>query len=141
MAGFKFVGSQDRVEIPEGSTLVEISSHIPFKNKAVDPFDLLSQAELISRWLYPVKSAKLNQGGKIIFLTENGDEVAAVCTSFILGRELSLVADQFGTLTCVVARESAEVVMKVNFKILTLLPAEKRALFNDCIARLSELCA
>ena len=141
MAGFKFVGSQDRIEIPEGSQVVEISSLIPFTRIDIDPFDLLSQSELIGSWLYPVKSAKLNQGGKIIFLTDNGEEIAAVCTSFILGRELSLVADQFGTMTCVVARESAEVVMKVNFKILTLLPAEKRALFNDCIARLSGVCA
>ena len=30
MAGFKFVGSQDRIEIPEGSQVVEISSLIPF---------------------------------------------------------------------------------------------------------------
>ena len=41
MAGFKFVGSQDRIEIPEGSQVVEISSLIPFTRIDIDPFDLL----------------------------------------------------------------------------------------------------
>ena len=139
MSSFKFVGNQERIEIPEGSQLVEISALIPFKRVDIDPFDLLGQSDLISSWLYPVKSAKLNQGGKILFSRETGEEIEAVCISFILGRELSLVSDDFGTATFKIEKKDS-ISIRADFKILTTLYDEKRELFRRFISQLSENC-
>ena len=140
MSSFKFVGNQERIEIPEGSQLVEISALIPFTRVDIDPFDLLGQKDLISSWLYPVKSAKLNQGGKILFSRETGNEIEAVCISFILGRELSLVSDDFGTATFKIEKQKNDVSIRADFKILTTLYDEKRELFHRLISQLSEIC-
>jgi len=140
MSSFKFVGNQERIEIPEGSQLVEISALIPFKRVDIDPFDLLGQSDLISSWLYPVKSAKLNQGGKLLFSRETGEEIEAVCISFIVGRELSLVSDDFGTATFKIEKKKNDLSIKADFKILTTLYDEKRELFDRFISQLSEIC-
>jgi hypothetical protein len=140
MSSFKFVGNQERIKIPEGSQIVEISTLIPFTRIDIDPFDLLGQKELISSWLYPVKSARLNQGGKILFSRETGEEIEAVCISFIVGRELSLVSDDFGTASFNIEKKKSDVAIRAEFKILTTLYDEKRELFHRFISQLSEIC-
>jgi hypothetical protein len=139
MAKPSFVGYQEKVEIPEGFELLTIQEEIDTSLNRDQLFSLLSEAEQISQWFYQIKSFDSHQGKKIVFIDDQGLTTDAVCTSFVLGKEVSMLADIFGNFTGEIIKKGKSFSLKVTFKILTDNPDEKSARAQNSIARLKVL--
>ena len=115
MAKVSFVGFQEKIEIPEGFQLLQIEEHLESKRSRDDLFSLLSDSQQISHWLNEVQSFNSRPGGKMIF--KDGSE--ATCTSFLLGKEVSLISDYFGNFNCKVVKGRDQNSLELNFSILS----------------------
>ena len=139
MAKVSFVGFQEKVEIPEGFELLEITEEIP---TAVDKdrlFSLLSEPDQISTWFYQVNSLDSRPGGKVNFINASGASAQAVCTSFLLGKEVSLIADDFGNFNAKVVKGKSENSLQLQFSLLTDQGEAKSAEILTLIDRLRAL--
>lgn len=114
MAKVTFVGFQEKIEIPEGFQLLKIEESIKSLKSRDELYSLLTEPPLISRWLFDVQSFDSRPGGKLIF--SDGSE--AICTSFVLGKEVSLIADSFGNFTAKVVKKKEENSLHLKFAIL-----------------------
>lgn len=115
MAKVSFVGFQEKVEIPEGFQLLQIEESLESKKSRDDLYSLLSDPRQISLWLFEVKSFDSRPGGKMVFTDGN----VATCTSFLLGKEVSLIADSFGNVTAKVVKGGDINSLHLKFAILT----------------------
>jgi len=119
MAKVSFVGFQEKVEIPQGFELLEITEEIPTSLHKDQLFSLLSEPAKISEWFYQVTSFDSRPGGKVNFIGINNASAQAVCTSFVLGKEISLIADLFGNFSAKVVKGSGKNSINLHFAILT----------------------
>ncbi|CAN2227612.1 hypothetical protein MCEMRE182_01366 [Candidatus Nanopelagicaceae bacterium] len=115
MAKVSFVGFQEKVEIPEGFQLLQIEERLESKKSRDDLYSLLSDSKQLSQWLNEVQSFNSRPGGKMIFT--DGSE--ATCTSFLLGKEVSLISDYFGNFNCKVVKGRDLNSLELNFSILS----------------------
>lgn len=132
MAKYKFVGFQDHVEIPEGFEKLEFTEEIQFS--VSDVYGYLSNPALLSKWFYPVKSLDAKPSGKIEFEDTN---IEGICVAADLGRDITLLSDQFGEFSAQVKGSN----LSISFKILTDNVETKRAEFVTHINSLKELIA
>ena len=115
MAKVSFVGFQEKIEIPEGFQLLEIEETLSSTKSKDALYSLISDPTLISQWLAKVQSFDSRPGGKLNF--EDGS--MATCTSFVLGKEIALVADNFGNYMASVAKGNDGNAIKLKFAIMT----------------------
>lgn len=115
MAKVSFVGFQEKVEIPEGFSQLEIEESFDSSRSRDDLFRLISDIAQISMWLGEVTSFDSRPGGKMVF----ADGTIATCTGFNLGREVSLISDSFGNFTAKVGKSEKGNSLQLNFAILT----------------------
>ena len=141
MAKVSFVGFQEKVEIPEGFELLEVSDEIPTNLHKDQLFSLLSEPIKISEWFYKVHTFDSRPGGKVDFLDLNGAAAQAVCTSFVLGKEISLVADLFGNFKAKVVKGKESNFLNLHFSILTNDAQSKSEELLTLVNRLRELVA
>jgi hypothetical protein len=132
MAKVSFVGFQEKVEIPEGFQLLKIEERLESSLNKDQLFSLLSDVQKLSSWINQVLSFDSRPGGKLIF----GDGSAATCTSFVLGKEVSFIADSFGNLTAKIIKEKDHNSITINFAILTDLSEKKKEEILAIITRL-----
>ena len=135
MAKVSFVGFQEKVEIPEGFQLLEIEKSLSSSMSRDDLYALLSNPNQISQWLTPVSSFDLRPGGKLIFDNIN----IATCTSFVLGKEVSFIADTFGNFSAKVAKHKNENAIELKFSILTEDVDKKASEILEILNRLQAL--
>ena len=121
MAKVSFVGFQEKIEIPEGFQELEIEETFQSEKNKDALFSLISNPQFISQWLYEVHSFNSRPGGKLVFT--NGTE--ATCTSFLLGKEVSLISDSFGNFTAKVAKGKPLNSLHLRFSLLTDNPQGK----------------
>lgn len=119
MAKVSFVGFQEKVEIPEGFELLLIDEEIGTNADKDRLFSLLSEPEQISSWFYKVTAFDSRPGGKLDFVNAAGASDQAVCTSFVLGKEVSFVADAFGNFSARVIKGKSENSIQLRFSLLT----------------------
>ncbi|CAB4880310.1 unannotated protein [freshwater metagenome] len=119
MSKGNFVGFQQKIEIPEGFELLEINDEIESSLGKDELFSWLSKSESISQWFYIVSKLDLRSGGKIDFINANGATSQAVCTSISFGKEISMLADEFGNFKARVTKSKSNFKIELNFKILT----------------------
>jgi hypothetical protein len=138
MAKINFVGFQEHVEIPEGHQLVAVEEEIESSLDRDQLFSLLSEPTEISRWFVHVSSLQSKQGGKVIYVSEDGSSSEVVCTSYDSGKEISLLSSEFGNYSAkVVGRK--ELSVKISFRILTDAPAEAKKKLEGYVANLRGL--
>ena len=135
MAKVSFVGFQEKVEIPEGFQLLEIEETCSSVKSRDELYALLSDPDLISQWLGSVSSFDSRPGGKLNF----NDGSVATCTSFLLGKEVSFIADSFGNFTAKVSNAKAGNAIQLKFSILTADVNVKSAEILELISRLQAL--
>lgn len=135
MAKVSFVGFQEKVEIPEGFQLLKIEERFESLLSKDELFSLLSDPTKLSQWLDPVQSFDSRPGGKLIF--ENG--AAATCTSFLLGKSVSFIADGFGNFTAEVIKSEENYSIQLTFAILTDEGESKSAEIINLINKLKVL--
>ena len=136
MAGFKFVGFQEHVEIPEGHSQLAIRQEIKSSLNQDETFSMLSQPELISSWFVNVISLQTKQGGKLVFKSGANEQEEGVCLSAVMGREIALLSNGFGEFRAKLRLSSDEVFVVVDFKILTDAPAQKKVQLESYISNL-----
>ena len=134
-----FVGFQEKVVIPEGFELLEIKERIESTLGRDELFALFAMSEKLSQWFYTFTSVDLRPGGKVNFIGDDGAKLQAVCTSVVLEKEVSYIADVFGNFTAKVAKAGKLNAIEINFKILTNEPELKRARIIESIAKLKAL--
>lgn len=118
MAKVSFVGFQEHVEIPENHRLVDIEDEIICVLDKESVFEFLSVPAKISEWFYRVNSLDSKQSGKVSFVNRAGVTSEAVCTSYIGGKEISLLSQEFGEYSAkIIGRKDCSV--KIRFRILT----------------------
>jgi len=118
MAKVSFVGFQEHVEIPENHRLVDIEDEISCVLDKDSVFEFLSVPAKISEWFYRVNSLDSKQSGKVSFVNRAGVTSEAVCTSYIGGKEISLLSQEFGEYSAkIIGRKDCSV--KIRFRILT----------------------
>lgn len=118
MAKVSFVGFQEHVEIPENHRLVDIEDEISCVLEKDSVFEFLSVPAKISEWFYRVNSLDSKQSGKVSFVNRAGVTSEAVCTSYIGGKEISLLSQEFGEYSAkIIGRKDCSV--KIRFRILT----------------------
>ncbi|CAN2225621.1 hypothetical protein MCEMRE196_01365 [Candidatus Nanopelagicaceae bacterium] len=115
MAKVSFVGFQEKVEIPEGFQLLEIEESLETMKDKDFLYSLMSDPRYISQWLDEVVSFDSRPGGKMVFADGNN----ATCTSFVLGKEVSLISDEFGNFNAKVIKGKAANSLQLKFTILT----------------------
>ena len=130
MAKYKFVGFQEHVEIPEGFVKLEVTAEINCGDH--DPFTLVSQPNEFSKWFYEIELLDAKPSGIVKFKDINA---TGICISADLGREITLVSDQFGEFKASVKGQ----VLILNFRILTDAQEIKRHEFESKINSLKEL--
>ena len=138
MSKYKFVGFQEHIEIPEGFERLKLDIEFSSPLNSKDAFGLISDPENISQWLFTVKSFESKQGGKVVFQSADAT-FDAVCTSFVLGKEVSFVSDEFGNLKVRVIKNSKASTFIAECAILTDRAEEKTALIEAAFLRLQEL--
>jgi hypothetical protein len=136
MAKPSFVGYQEKVEIPEGFELLEISEKIESNLEKQEIFSLLTEPELLSRWFYTITKMNARPGGKVNFLDDHGVTQEAICTSIDFGKEISLISDLFGSFVGRVSKSSPGSSIELNFKILTNDSSEKKSRIQESIEKL-----
>jgi len=139
MAKVSFVGFQEKVEIPEGFELLEVSDEIPSNLHKDQLFSLLSEPTKISEWFYQVTHLDSRPGGKVDFIGFDNTSAQAVCTSFVLGKEISLIADLFGNFSAKVVKGKGENSIHLHFAILTDDAEVKSKVILSLIDRLRAL--
>jgi len=139
MANIKFVGFQEHFEIPETLELVEFQEVISCKLDRDQVFSLLSEPPLLSKWFYEIVSINSKPGGKVQFITDSGEKAEAICTSFILGKEISLVSSLFGDFSARIENKKGNLNLHVGFKIFTANPSGMKETFRTFIHNLSEI--
>ena len=132
MAKVSFVGFQEKVEIPEGFQLLKIEENLESSLRKDQLFSLLSDVQKLSLWIHQVLSFDSRPGGKIIF----EDGTAATCTSFVLGKEVSFIADSFGNFTAKVIKGKGHNSIAINFAILTDAGEKRKEDILEIINRL-----
>ncbi|MFM6941242.1 MAG: hypothetical protein ACKOXI_04625 [Candidatus Planktophila sp.] len=115
MAKVTFVGFQEKVEIPAGFQLLQINESIQSAKSRDDLFSLISDSQKLSLWLFDVESFDSRPGGKLLFTNAS----QATCTSFLLGKEVSLISEYFGNFTGKVVKGKTENSIHIKFEILT----------------------
>lgn len=135
MAKVSFVGFQEKVEIPEGFQLLEIEENFTSAKQRDDLYKLLSDPDCISQWLATVRTFDSRPGGKLTF--NDGD--VATCTSFVLGKEVSFIADSFGNFTAKVVKSNEGNTLQLKFAILTDNVEGKSAEILEILSRLQAL--
>jgi len=136
MAKPSFVGYQEKVEIPEGFELLEITEKIESSKEKQELFSLLAEPELLSRWFYTFTKMNARPGGKVNFLNDHGEPQEAICTSIDFGKEISLISDLFGNFVGRVSKSNSGSSMELNFKILTNDLSEKKSRIQASIEKL-----
>jgi hypothetical protein len=126
----KFVGFQEIVVIPPEYKIVEVQESIACDFNKDQAFSYLVEPALLSRWFYNVQSIDSKPGGKVKFLTEAGVQAEAVCTSFILGKQISMVSDEFGLFCGKVEKSGSKIIFNLQFKTMT----ENQKLLKDLYA-------
>jgi hypothetical protein len=135
MAKVSFVGFQEKVEIPEGFQLLEVEEIYSSTKSKDNLYALLSDPDQISQWLATVRTFDSRPGGKLIF----DDGSVATCTSFVLGKEVSFIADSFGNFTAKVAKGNEGNSIQIKFAILTDDVEGKSAEILEILSRLQAL--
>lgn len=135
MAKVSFVGFQEKVEIPEGFQLLEVEESYSSTKSRDNLYALLSDPDQISQWLANVRTFDSRPGGKLTF--EDGR--VATCTSFVLGKEVSFIADSFGNFTAKVSKGNEGNALQLKFAILTDDVEEKSAEILEILSRLQTL--
>ena len=131
-----FVGFQEKVVIPEGFELLEIREVISSDLDKDKLFTLLGTASGLSQWFYEIKDLDLRPGGKINFIGDQGEQLKAVCTSILFGKEISLIADTFGNFAAKVGKAGTSQSIELHFKILTNDVLGKRMRIESSIQKL-----
>ena len=134
-----FVGFQEKVVVPEGFELLEISVKVESQRERDDLFTYLAMPVKLSQWFYTFTSIDLRPGGKVNFMGDDGVTLQAVCTSAIFDKEVSYISDIFGNFTAKVGKSEKLNALEVNFKILTDQPESKRARIIESIEKLRAL--
>ena len=135
-----FVGFQENVKIPEGHELVVIEEEISSSLDRDKLFLLLSEPEEISRWFYRFESVQSKQGGKVKFVGDSGDTSEGICTAYVGGKEIALLASEFGDFSAkVLGRKECSV--KIRFSMLTDNPAAVRLKLGGFVSKLRGLVA
>lgn len=135
MAKVSFVGFQEKVEIPEGFQLCKVEESLTSELDRDSLFSLLSDSKKLSLWLGEITSFDSRPGGKLLFT----DGSVATCTSFVLGKEVSFLADSFGNFTAKVFKGKSENSIDIAFAILTDDGAKKSVEILEVIERLKAL--
>ena len=135
MAKVSFVGFQEKVEIPEGFQLLEIEEIYSSAKSRDDLYSLISDPAQISQWLGSVNSFDSRPGGKLTF----NDGSIATCTSFVLGKEVSFIADSFGNFSAKIVKGKDENTIELKFTILTDKAQGKSAEILEILSRLQAL--
>lgn len=136
MANIKFVGFQEQVEISKTLELVDIQEEISSNLNRDQVFSLLCRRELLSKWFYEVISIDSRPGGKVRFTADSGEEVVAICTSFTLGEEVTLLSDLFGEFSARIINSNDDLKLQVRFKKLTDNPSGISETFTTFIQNL-----
>ena len=139
MSRVNFVGFQDHFELPENSELVDLRIDIECDFDEQKAFSLIGEANYLSQWFYEITSFQSKPGGKLHFIDKAGASVQGICTSYTPGREISLLAEEFGEFIGRVQRVDSKVVIKVQIKCFAQEYEAKRALFSTFAQRLKEL--
>ncbi len=139
MAKPSFVGFQEKIEIPEGFELLEINEIINGSKNRDELFSLLSQPNLVTKWLYQVVDFNLKPGGKANFLNDDGLPFQAVCTAVDFGKEISFISDIFGNITAKINKSKKLFAVDIQFKILTDDANAKSERIQFSIQKLREL--
>ena len=135
-----FVGFQENVKIPEGHELVVIEEEISSSLDRDKLFLLLSEPEEISRWFYRFESVQSKQGGKVKFVGDSGDTSEGICTAYVGGKEIALLASEFGDFSAkVLGRKECSV--KIRFSMLTDNPDAVRLKLGGFVSKLRGLVA
>ena len=135
MAKVSFVGFQEKVEIPEGFQLCKVEESLTSELDRDSLFSLLSDSKKLSLWLGEITSFDSRPGGKLLFT----DGIVATCTAFVLGKEVSFLADSFGNFTAKVVKGKSENSIDIAFAILTDDGAKKSEEILEVIERLKAL--
>ena len=135
MAKVSFVGFQEKVEIPEGFQLLEIEETLESAKDRDALYSLISDVRQISQWLNEIKTFDSRPGGKMIFT--DGSE--ATCTTFLLGKEVSLISEVFGNFTAKVVKGKGSHSLQMKFSILTENVDSKSDYILSLIDRLQKL--
>lgn len=140
MAKINFVGFQEHIEIPEGHQLVVIEGELRSKLDREQLFSLLSEPQELSRWFYRVNALESKQGGKVKFVGDSGETSEGICTAYVGGKEIALLASDFGDFsTKVIGRRECSV--KIRFSMLTDKADAERIKLNGFIQKLREIVA
>ena len=131
MGDFKFVGSQERIEVPDGFEEITITQEIPFHITDRELFSYFNKAEELSKWLAPIDSIEPKAGGKIFFK----DGSVGVCTNFTPGKEVTLISDFFGECNM----KMNKIVATVSFKKMTDDPDQLSEDLVHCLSLLGSL--
>jgi hypothetical protein len=135
MAKSSFVGFQENIEIPTGFQLLEIHEELISGKDRDSLFLILSSPEEISQWFYPLKKFESRPSGKFIFVHGESEE-AGICTSFVLGKEISFITSTLGNISGKVGKGKHGNLLSISFKILTDEVESKREEILDIIKRL-----
>ncbi len=135
MAKPSFVGFQENIEIPAGFQLLEIHEELISDKDRDALFLSLSSPEEISQWFYPVKKFESRPSGKFIFLRGESEE-AGICTSFVLGKEISFITSTLGNISVKIGKGNQGNLLSITFKILTDEVESKRDEILEIIQRL-----
>ena len=119
MAKVSFVGFQEKVEIPEGFQLLKIDEELSTKKDRDSIYLLLSDPQQISQWFYQVQSFDSRPGGKFVFINGANESEEATCTSFVLGKEISLISQSLGNISAKIVKGKSENSIHLSFSILT----------------------
>jgi hypothetical protein len=140
MAKINFVGFQEHVEIPEGFELLEIKDEIQSSLSRDELFSYLSEPAKISEWFYQVLSLESKSSGKGSYISSNGATSQAICIAYDGGREISLLADEFGEFTGRVhGKKIAN--LSIKFRILTDNPEPIQGELMNRISNLRKIVA
>jgi hypothetical protein len=139
MANIKFVGFQDSFEIPESHERLELHHEISCALDKDSAFSLISIPAEISKWFFEIKSLDPRAGGKVSFINSQGINTEAVCTSMVLGKEVSLVSREFGEVKARVEGKKSDISIVLDFKLFTDNSAATTILFEGFVSRLREL--
>lgn len=134
-----FVGFQEKIEIPDGYQQLLIEDEISTTKDRDYLFSLLSEPQLISQWFVEIISLDSRPSGKVKIGNSSGQTTEAICTGFVLGKEVSMISDGLGNFSGKVIKGRQENTIKISFSILTDAPDQKREEIRGYINRLRAL--
>lgn len=139
MVNIKFVGFQEQVEISKTLELLDFKEEISFRLNREQVFSLICEPAQLSKWFYRVISIDSRPGGKARFLTDASEEAEAICTSFTLGEEITLLSETFGEFSARIVNSHDDLKLQVRFKKLTDNASEMTEIFKTFIQNLREI--